>query len=37
MLAEGPDLYRQRSGYHYVFKSPLYGDVFFRKNQTTDP
>jgi hypothetical protein len=31
MLAEGPDLYRQRSGYHYVFKSPLYGDVFFRK------
>lgn len=37
MLAEGPDLYRQRSGYHYVFKSPLYGDVFFRKKQTTDP
>lgn len=31
MLTEGPDLYRQRSGYHYVFKSPLYGDVFFRK------
>jgi len=37
MLAEGPDLYRERSGYHYVFKSPLYGDVFFRKNQTTAP
>ncbi len=31
IVAEGPDLYRQRSGYHYVFKSPLYGDVFFRK------
>jgi hypothetical protein len=37
MVAEGPDLYRQRSGYHYVFKSPLYGDVFFIKKRAVNP
>jgi hypothetical protein len=37
MVAEGPDLYRQRSGYYYVFNSPLYGDMFFRKKQAPDP
>ena len=31
MVAEGPSIYRRPFGYHYVFRSPLYGDVFFRK------
>ena len=31
LIAEGPAIYRQPFGYHYVFRSPLYGDVFFKK------
>jgi hypothetical protein len=31
IVANGPTLYRGRFGHHYVFQSPLYGNVFFEK------
>ena len=31
LVAEGPAIYRERFGYYYVFRSRLYGNVFFRK------
>jgi hypothetical protein len=31
LIAEGPAIYREPFGYYYVFHSPLYGDVFFKK------
>lgn len=31
IIANGPTLYRGRFGHHYVFYSPLYGNVFFEK------
>lgn len=31
MIASGPAIYRQPFGYYYVFHSPLFGDVFFKK------
>lgn len=31
IVAKGPTLYRGRFGHHYVFQSPLYGNVFFEK------
>ncbi len=31
ILANTPALYRQRWGYYYVFRSPRFGNVFFRK------
>lgn len=32
MIANGPTLYRGRFSHHYVFQSPLYGNVFFEKD-----
>lgn len=31
IIGNGPTLYRGRFGHHYVFQSPLYGNVFFEK------
>jgi len=31
MIGNGPTLYRGSFGHHYVFYSPLYGNVFFEK------
>jgi hypothetical protein len=31
IVANSPTLYRGRFGHHYVFQSPLYGNVFFEK------
>lgn len=31
LIANGPTLYRGSFSHYYVFKSPLYGNVFFRK------
>jgi len=31
IVANDPTLYRGRFGHHYVFQSPLYGNVFFEK------
>lgn len=31
IIAEGPAIHRKPFGFYYVFKSPLYGDVFFVK------
>lgn len=31
MTDNGPTLYRERFGHYYVFDSPLYDNVFFRK------
>ena len=31
IIRNGPTLYRGRFGHHYVFYSPLYGNVFFEK------
>ncbi len=31
LLAEGPAIIRDSFSYYYVFRSPLYGDVFFTK------
>lgn len=31
MIAGGPAIYRQPFRYYYVFHSPLFGDVFFKK------
>ena len=32
IIGNGPTLYRGRFGHHYVFYSPLYGNVFFEKD-----
>ncbi len=32
IIGNGPTLYRGRFGHHYVFESPLYGNVFFEKD-----
>lgn len=31
MIGNGPTLYRGRFGHYYVFQSPLYGNVFYKK------
>ncbi|YCM43302.1 hypothetical protein V2O64_18520 [Verrucomicrobiaceae bacterium 227] len=31
MIANGPTIYRERFDHYYIFQSPLYGDVKFRK------
>lgn len=31
MIANGPTLYRRTFSHYYVFESPLYGNVFFKK------
>jgi hypothetical protein len=31
IIGNGPTLYRESFGFHYVFYSPLYGNVFFEK------
>ncbi|MGJ8642303.1 MAG: hypothetical protein ACSHX9_02750 [Luteolibacter sp.] len=31
IISEGPAIYRESFGYYYVFRSPLYGDMFFLK------
>lgn len=31
VIADGPAIYRTSSSYYYVFKSPLYGNMFFQK------
>lgn len=33
IIQDGPAIYRTDFSYYYVFKSPLYGNVFFRKKR----
>lgn len=34
LLADGPAIIREWNGYYYVFESPLYGEVVFRKQKS---